>query len=138
MTRKYSFAEHLLPAGLRVLAVEDETLIALDLQDMLMGSGAGDVIVARDFNDVERVIADDSEIDVAIINLNPAIAETDVNTARVVQRSGIPFLFATGNGPPAAGEFSDAIFVTKPYTREIIVAAVLATLDRAGPDHIAL
>jgi DNA-binding NtrC family response regulator len=132
MARKYSLAKNLLPAGLRVLAVEDETLIALDLQDMLMGSGAGDVIVARSLTDVERAIAGHSEIDIAIINLDPgADADSDVKTAKAVQASGIPFLFATGaDGTGAAGDFSDAVFVGKPYTRETIVSAVLATLDR--------
>ena len=113
MTRKYSLADHLLPAGLRVLAVEDETLLALDLHDMLMGSGAGDVIVARDLDGVERAIADHGEIDVAIINLNPAITETDADTARIVQKSGIPFLFASGSGAAAAKSRFCGTFRTK-------------------------
>jgi DNA-binding NarL/FixJ family response regulator len=133
MVRKYSLVKHLLPAGLRVLAMEDETLIALDLQEMLQGSGAGDVIVARSLDDVERALAGDEEIDVAIINLNPgAEAEANLRAARAVQARGIPFLFATGNlDRDAAGAFIDAVFVAKPYTRDTIVAAVMDTLARA-------
>ncbi|MEW6641490.1 MAG: response regulator [Pseudomonadota bacterium] len=133
MVRKYSLVKHLLPAGLQVLAMEDETLIALDLQEMLQGSGAGDVIVARSLDDVERALAGDEEIDVAIINLNPgAEAEANLRAARAVQARGIPFLFATGNlDRDAAGAFIDAVFVAKPYTRDTIVAAVMDTLARA-------
>jgi len=133
MVRKYSLVKHLLPAGLRVLAMEDETLIALDLQDMLLGSGAVDVIVARGLDDVERALADRQDIDVAIINLNPgAEAEANLLAAKAVQACGIPFLFATGSSDrDAAGAFANAVFVNKPYTRDIIVSAVMDTLERA-------
>lgn len=134
MARKYSLVNDLLPAGIRVLAVEDETLIALDLEDMLRGSGARDVIVARSLDEVEQAIASADDIDVAIINLDPgAEAGADLRTAKTVEASGIPFLFATGADRAAAGDaFSGAIFVSKPYTREIIVSAVLETLARNG------
>ncbi|MBR1222080.1 response regulator [Bradyrhizobium sp. U87765 SZCCT0131] len=125
--------KHLLPTGLRVLAVEDETLIALDLQEMLQGSGAGDVILARSLDDVERALASEGDIDVAIINLNPgAEAAADLQAAQAVRARGIPFLFASGSQDrEVASDFSDAVFVGKPYTREIIVTAVMDTLGRA-------
>ncbi|MGO4715898.1 hypothetical protein [Bradyrhizobium sp. 2TAF24] len=134
MVRKYSLVKHLLPAGLRVLAMEDEALIALDLQEMLLGSGASDVIVARGLDDVERALADHPDIDVAIINLNPGVrAEADLLAAKAVQALGIPFLFATGSpGRHAAGALCDAVFVNKPYTRDIIVSAVMDVLERAS------
>lgn len=120
-----------LPKGLRVLAVEDGALIALDLEDMLRGSGAGEVIIARDFDEVERALAT-QPIDVAIINLDPSVdAGADFRPARAVQASGIPFLFATGADDAAAADFSDAILVGKPYTCGAIVAGVLETLARA-------
>jgi DNA-binding response OmpR family regulator len=120
-----------LPQGLRVLAVEDEALIALDLEDMLRSSGADEVIVARDFDEVERALAT-RPIDLAIINLDPsADSGADFRPARAVQACGIPFLFATGADGAAAVDFADAIFVSKPYTRETIIAAVLETLTRS-------
>jgi DNA-binding NtrC family response regulator len=118
-----------LPSGLRVLAVEDETLIALDLEDMLRAAGAGAVIHARSLAEVEAAIAGDGTIDVAIINLDPsAAAGADLGPARAVQAAGIPFLFATGADGGSAPDFSEAVFVDKPYRRETIVTAVLATL----------
>ena len=39
--------ESALPAGLRILLVEDEVLIALDCEAMLLGLGVGEVRRAR-------------------------------------------------------------------------------------------
>ncbi len=134
MARKYSLTDALLPAGLRVLAVEDETLIALDLQDMLIAAGALDVIIARCRVEVEQALSQIAEIDIAIIDLNPdPDGNSDLETARILAGAGIPFVIATGaHQQPVSSELSQALFVGKPYTRETIVAAVLETLRRAN------
>ncbi len=122
-----------LPQGLRILAIEDEALIALDLEDMLRSSGAGEITVVRGFEEFEAILATRT-IDVAIINLDPsADAGADFRPARAAQTAGIPFLFATGAVGTATAGFPDAIVVGKPYTREAIAVGVIETLLRARP-----
>jgi len=116
-----------------VLTVEDETLIALDLEEMLRAAGAADVIHARNLGEIGAALTARRPIDIAIINLDPsAAAGADLGPAHAVRAAGIPFLFASGADGRSAAEFAEAVFVDKPYTRESIVAGVIETLARAA------
>ncbi|WP_299714216.1 HWE histidine kinase domain-containing protein [Tardiphaga sp.] len=122
--------DHAPPAsmrGLSILMVEDQLLIAMDVQTMLADEGAGTVETA-------------SSVKEALHNLtifHPDVAILDVNlgngsslpVAHALVARGIPFVFATGYGetsliPP---EMSDVPIVRKPYD----VAALIAALTMA-------
>jgi DNA-binding NtrC family response regulator len=80
----------------RVLVVEDEGILAMDLQDLLESHGA---IVIGPAATVENALAlaGSKNIDCAILDVNVA-GKTVFAVAQVLSDQGIPFLFQTGHG----------------------------------------
>ena len=85
-------------AGLRVLVLEDETLVAMLLEDMLGDLGC---VVAAALPRVAQAMAFLSDpgnaIDFAILDMNVA-GETSVPVAELLAARRTPFVFATGYG----------------------------------------
>lgn len=114
------------PVRPRVLVVEDESLVAMLIEDMLSDMGYEVVAVAARFDqalETARTIG----ADLAILDLNLAGARTDA-VAEVLRARGIPFMFATGYG--AAGvtaEWSHVPVVQKPF-QESDLSRALAKL----------
>ena len=107
-----------------VLIVEDDFIIALDLEDMLRSLG---VAHERTANNVTQALA-------AIAQAAPHFGLIDVNLGgeksfavaeRLVELS-IPFAFTTGYGDKFAfpPHLANARMVTKPYSVEAIHAAI--------------
>ena len=100
-------------AGLTVLVVEDEPIIALDLEDLLTDAGATPV-VAGSLAAAAEVMAKQS-IDRAILDVNVS-GRKSYDLARELTGRGIGFVFASGYGdavhPP---EFAGVPTITKPY-----------------------
>ncbi|MCP1336361.1 HWE histidine kinase domain-containing protein [Futiania mangrovi] len=100
---------------LRVLLLEDEVLIAMDLQAMLEEGGhtvIGPVETVRDA--LARLDAD--RVDAAVLDLHLGDASS-VEVAQALAARGIPFLFATGAAGRAnlpAG-FADRPVLVKPF-----------------------
>ena len=115
-----------------VLAVEDNVLIALDVEDVLIGLGAERVVIASTVTEALR-----------LINLEtPSFALLDINLGRErswpiasrLQSLGVPHVFATGYGDgidyPVEHRFTPVI--TKPYT-----SASIARAFNKGPNQLA-
>jgi light-regulated signal transduction histidine kinase (bacteriophytochrome) len=117
-----------LPAALLanppVLVVEDQMLIAMDLEGMLEQLGLTDVTTANSSADAL----------IKLKRLSPAIAILDVNlgqetsipVAHALKKRGIPFTFATGYGDSTVvpEEFSGVPVVRKPYDAHQIARAL--------------
>ena len=111
---------HILGA-LRVLIVEDETLIALLLEDMLAELGATIVgPFARLADALAAVLLDN--FDVALVDMNLRGERAD-DVARLLAQRGIPFALATGN-PEAGRSFGETTVLQKPFTFGDIEAAL--------------
>jgi len=106
-----------------VLAVEDNVLIALDVEDVLIGLGAERVVIASNVTEALRLI--DLE--------TPSFALLDVNLGREsswpiatrLQWLGVPHIFATGygDGIDYPVEHRLTAVITKPYTSASIARA---------------
>jgi DNA-binding NarL/FixJ family response regulator len=114
----------------RVLIVEDEPMLAMDLESMLeslsfeIAGSAGRIETATR-------LASGAACDVAILDLNlggtSAEAVADILSAR-----GIPFIFATGYGDGYVDErFASVRVVEKPYDRQTIEGALSHMLGSA-------
>lgn len=108
----------------RVFVVEDETLVLINLEDMLADLGCTVVAQAMRLADAERLAALVDEPDVAILDVN--IGGTLVfPAARILAERGVPILFATGYGrdglPP---EWQDHKVIMKPYTQRDVAEAL--------------
>jgi CheY-like chemotaxis protein len=104
-------------AGLRILIVEDETMIAMLVEDMLAELGHQTVATAARLDDAAR-IANEAAFDAALLDVNLGGKTVDP-IADILARRGIPFAFTTGtdqSGIPHA--YRDRVTLQKPYLME--------------------
>ena len=82
-----------LPAGLDLLLVEDQMLIAMDAEAILADAGIGRVVTACSVADALEHIR--ASLDVAVLDVNLG-AGTSIPIAEELARRGVPFVFTTG------------------------------------------
>jgi CheY-like chemotaxis protein len=118
-------------AGLRILLVEDQFVIALDAEQLLKEAGATDIDIAATPAEAERIIASVLP-DVALLDVNLG-RMTSLPVAEKLTTLGVPFIFATGYGDSQMiGEaFRDVPVVRKPYTKQSLVAGLEDARRRA-------
>ena len=116
----------------RILLVEDEFLIAMDVEQLCRDHGAEKVRIIGNKTELDAFRPDSEEIDAAILDVKIA-GNWTVEFARMLQRNGIPFIFATGYSELASifEEFAGVRVVGKPYAGTEIVEALAATLAEA-------
>ena len=128
MTMNGSAASGGLVGGRQVLLVEDETLVAMLLEDMIVDLGGTVVGSASRLERALEMARDGAiEIDLAVLDVNLGGAEAFPVAEALVER-GVPFAFSTGygnSGLPAA--WRDRPTLQKPFTQE----QVMAVLGRA-------
>jgi PAS domain S-box-containing protein len=118
-------------AGRRILVVEDEALVALDVEETLKGAGADVLGPAPNVMRALALIGEET-FDVAVIDANLAGASvTPVADALVAK--GVPFLFATGYGPQALPEpHRSAPVLVKPIPPARLIEALTDLLASGG------
>ncbi|MEP6567132.1 MAG: response regulator [Mesorhizobium sp.] len=116
--------------GLRILVLEDEFLIAMDVEQLCRDHGAGDVVIARDLTEIDqhKVL---STFDAAIVDLMLGGAST-LDFAARLRQSGVPFVFASGysDADEIQASFPGVRLVTKPYSGDDLVEALAAACGR--------
>ena len=117
-------------AGIRVLVIEDEALIAALVEDMLTELGATVIgpaaTVAKGL-----ALAESETIDAAVldVNLRSETIEPIVDKLSALQ---VPFVFATGYGETGLSKAAGAPVIEKPYSREALAAALSRLVPRRG------
>jgi CheY-like chemotaxis protein len=100
--------------GLRVLVVEDEAMIAMLIEDMLLGMGCTMLGPAADTARALSII-EDHQFDVAVLDVNLG-GERTTSIAASLRAKNVPFVFATGYGTSGIDEeFRDKPILTKPF-----------------------
>lgn len=116
-------------AGRRVLLVEDETVVALMIEDMLEDLGCLLVESVASF-DKALETADAVEADVALLDVNLGGQEI-FPVAERLQARGIPAVFATGYGSAGLPErWRDNAVLAKPFMVEDLREALGRVLAR--------
>jgi CheY-like chemotaxis protein len=120
-------------AGRRCLVLDDEFLIALDIQQALELAGAAEVVCAAT---VEAALTSvrGSRFDLAVLDLRLGRAGgNSLPVAAALQDIGTPFIFLTGMSGDAehTRAFPAAPVVEKPYDGAALLAAVARALDGA-------
>jgi DNA-binding response OmpR family regulator len=109
--------------GARVLVVEDETLLAETLTDLLLDVGCEPVGPAADVAAALHLI-EQSRIDIAILDIQ-LMDEMSFPVAYALRERGIPMMFLTayhrGNLPV---DLTDAILIEKPFKAPMLIEAV--------------
>jgi CheY-like chemotaxis protein len=111
------------------LIVEDNLIIAMAAEVILLELGARHVGTAAS---VAQAIAsiDREKPDFALLDLNLG-SENSVPVATKLTELEVPFMFATGYGEraPIPAELAEAPVIQKPYTREVVEAALARMLE---------
>ncbi|TCQ01918.1 CheY-like chemotaxis protein [Rhizobium sp. PP-F2F-G36] len=117
---------------MRIMIVEDEMLLALDLEDMLIDAGHSVVGQASDMEQAIR-LADRiaGQVDIAIMDVNLARGSNGVETAKALrERWNIPSLFVSGNLDEQtrrlARQWQPIGFVGKPYSEREVLGAIVS------------
>jgi CheY-like chemotaxis protein len=95
----------------RILVLEDEFLIAMDLVDLLEDLGA-EIVGPAHRNEQALELLANSHIDAAVLDVNINGQRSDV-VAQELRRHSIPFIFATGYGDETL--LDGATVIRKPY-----------------------
>jgi PAS domain S-box-containing protein len=115
--------------GKRILVIEDEPLVAMDLESSLMAAGCEVVGPAGTIEEAKSLVAD-GRYDAALVDVNLAGHPVDEIAAALTQKN-CPFAFVTGYGREALPRgFRDAIVLGKPFGQEQLVGAVELLLHR--------
>ena len=111
--------------GVRVFIVEDESLVAMQLEDMLTDLGCDIVGMAMRLNRAREMLETAPQMDVAILDVNIS-GEKVYPVAELLRSRGIRLVFATGYGRSGVTpEWHSWPILQKPYT-ERQVASTLA------------
>jgi CheY-like chemotaxis protein len=120
-------------AGKRFLVLDDEFLIALDIQQILESAGAAHVIAVNSADDALSVLREGVEFDLAVLDVQLGQqTKTGLLVATELARQTKPFIFLTGlNYRDAhARHFPDVPVVEKPYQASVLLEAVLRALHK--------
>jgi CheY-like chemotaxis protein len=112
-------------SGKRILVVEDEFLIALDIQRILEGEGAKTVVTAGRVAQALDLFVSAGPFDAAVLDLK-LDRETSTPVAERLHDAGVPFVFLTGGQatPDMIRRFDGAPVVGKPFDSDGLLAAL--------------
>jgi len=116
-------------AGLRVLVLEDEFLIAMDVEQLCRDHGAENVVIVRSLDEIEPGFP--AEFDAAIVDLLLGGVSTLEFAARL-RDENVPFVFASGytDNEELSRLFPGVAMIGKPYSGNDLIAAVAAACGR--------
>jgi CheY-like chemotaxis protein len=107
----------------RVLVVEDDLLLMMNLQDMLADFGCR-VVGSAMVVDNALALARDLPIDLAVLDVNLR-GELVTPVAEALVARGVPFLFATGYDSQILASLADRPRLAKPYSADQLLGALL-------------
>ena len=110
-------------AARRVLIVEDEYLVAMELEDLLAEMGYRVVGPAARINEAID-LARDAEIDFAVLDINLA-GTRSFPVADILRQRNIPFVFASGYGSDGLADgYRHETILRKPYALQDLEQAI--------------
>jgi light-regulated signal transduction histidine kinase (bacteriophytochrome) len=116
-------------AGLDVLLLEDNLIVALEAEELLLGLGALAVRTVSSVAEAQARLTAHG-IGFAVLDINLGL-ETSFAFAAQLRSMGIPFVFTSGYGEgrtPTESPLTESV-VAKPYDRDSLGQAIVATLQ---------
>lgn len=117
-------------SGLKVFAVEDESLVAMQLEDMLFDFGCEVVGLAMRLAKAVEMAGDLPTIDFAVLDVNIG-GEKIYPVAERLREREVPIVFATGYGRAGVDpQWHECPIVQKPYTAKELSSHIVAAITR--------
>jgi len=114
--------------GLKVFVVEDESLVAMQLEDMLLDANCEVAGMAMRVNRALEMLEDAPAVDVAILDVNIG-GDKVYPVAERLRALRVPMIFATGYGRAGVEpEWQESPILQKPYTWAEVEATLIAAI----------
>jgi len=123
-------------AGKRCLVLDDEFLIALDIQQILEFAGAKHVASVASASEAIELLRREPKFDLAVLDVKLGGAEGhSLGVAAMLAKAGTPFVFLTGMRVDNvhAKKFPQAPVVEKPYDALTLLDGAQRALKSAAP-----
>jgi len=123
-------------AGKRCLVLDDEFLIALDIQQILELAGAKHVASVASASEAIELLRREPKFDLAVLDVKLGGAEgNSLDVAAMLAKAGTPFVFLTGMRVDNvhAKKFPQAPVVEKPYDALTLLDGAQRALKSAAP-----
>lgn len=120
--------------GLRVLLVEDQPLIAMDIEEMLLAASARSVATATSIDEARAMVAADGCPDVAVLGYSVG-DENSLSLAVDLIRQHVAVVLISGYdsrrdvSSPMPEELSDVPYVDKPVAPGVLADALRVALQ---------
>jgi CheY-like chemotaxis protein len=116
-------------AGITILVVDDEPLVAMLAEDMLRDARAADVVVVSNEASAQQALGRIGDIGGAVIDVNLG-GQPSFSVAQMLRERGIPFVFATGYSDKerVPDDLKDAPLVTKPFAPGELVSMLIKAI----------
>ena len=114
-------------SGMRCFVLDDEFLIALDIQQILERAGAAHVVSVASAAEAVALLGREPKFDVAVLDVKLGDPECNgLDVAVLLQTQGTPFVFLTGMrvDDVHAKIFPNAPVIEKPYDAAGLLRAV--------------
>jgi len=120
-------------SGKRCFVLDDEFLIALDIQQILERAGAVHVASVASAAEAIELLGREPKFDVAVLDVKLGSAERNsLNVAALLQTQDVPFVFLTGMRADDvhAKKFPTAPVIEKPYDAAALLRAMQHALSQ--------
>lgn len=121
--------------GKRCLVLDDEFLIALDIQQTLEFAGAAQAACVATVAEALALLRDSPDFDIAVLDVKLSSPDRDsLGIAALLAAKGTPFVFLTGMrvDDVHAKQFPQAPVIEKPYDATALLEAVHRALRPPG------
>lgn len=120
--------------GARVLVVEDESLVAMMLADMLAEIGCEVIGPVGTCAEALRLVDDGHALDLGLLDVNLG-GETAYGVADALARRAVPFIFVSGYGASGLDpRYADALVLAKPFEPAMLARVIGEVLERPDGD----
>jgi two-component system, response regulator PdtaR len=120
-------------SGKRCFVLDDEFLIALDIQQILERAGAVHVASVASAAEAIELLSREPKFDIAVLDVKlGSVERNSLNVAALLQTQGVPFVFLTGMRADDlhAKHFPTAPVIEKPYDAAALLRAVQHALSQ--------
>jgi DNA-binding response OmpR family regulator len=117
--------------GQRLLIVEDEFLIAIEMQRVLAAAGASETVLIRTLDEAATLGEALAGFDLVILP-PPRTDQPQPVLARIAAAGAGIVVCSAFSGPRAGHPLADAEFLDKPFADEELVAACERAMTRRG------
>lgn len=118
----------------RILIIEDDPMISLDLETIVANHIAADIVVASTIAEAQNVLT--APIDFAFLDIDVLDGKT-FPVAIALRSAGTSFAFVSGsNQDDMPAELRDALFIAKPYSATEIGLALRHCFERNAEEGV--